>query len=188
MKQIDVRFSPADMEVIQSMIGKKMIKYKCDPFIFTPSVYGIVGISFDNKAYAFTNFTKNMDYFGAREDVAIFSIEATSFSEMQSRIRNQTMIETPVNGIISEIYVVNERQQLFKNNVQTYEVLLTRGIIFKFQDGHELSFEKNIWFSEDIYVRRGYNLITQFVPTTEFEESWVDGYRGKCIREIATLN
>ncbi|MBR6365665.1 MAG: hypothetical protein IKS10_06180 [Lachnospiraceae bacterium] len=187
MKIIDIRFSASDMAEIQSMVGKKLLKYICDPFLFSPSVYGIVGIVLEDESYAFTNLVSVMDYFGVPEDVAVFKICAQSFSDIHSLVQNQQMIETSVHAVISEICVVNERQKLFVNGAQTYEVLLTRGIIFKFEDGHELSFEKNIWFSEDIYVRKGYNLIDQFTPTGEFEESWYDDHRGECTREIITL-
>ncbi len=187
MKQIDVRFTVSDMEAIQSMIGKKMLKYKCDPFDFSTSVYGIVGISLEDASYAFTNFTEVMDYYGEQEDVALFKMESMSFSKIHSFVQDQTMIETPVDSVISEVVVVNERQKLFENGIQTYEVLITRGIIFKFNDGHELSFEKNIWFSEDISVEKGYDLIDRFTPTTEFVEGWSAEYQGECSRELITV-
>jgi hypothetical protein len=38
MKQIDVRFSASDMADIKGMVGKKLVKYKCDPFEFSTSV------------------------------------------------------------------------------------------------------------------------------------------------------
>ena len=94
------------------------------------------------------------------------------------------MIETPVDSVIADVIIVNECQRLFKKGVQIYEVMLTRGIIFKFEDGHELSFEKNIWFSEDITVEKGYDLIQRFTPVSEFAEGWSDDYRGECSREM----
>ena len=187
MKKIDVRFSTSELAEIQSMVGKKMSKYKCDPFEFSTSVYGIVGISFEDADYAFTNMVDVMDYYGEQEDVAIFKLEKRPFSSIMSLIPNQTMIETPVKATVSEIIVINECQQLFENDEQTYEVLLTRGIIFKFEDGRELSLEKNIWFSEDITVEKGYDLLGQFSPETEFSEGWSGNYRGECSREILSL-
>lgn len=187
MKSIDVRFTPSDMIKIQSMIGKKMLKYKCDPFEFSTSVYGIVGILVENTSYAFTNLVETMDYYGEQEDVALFKIEERPFPNIKSLILNQTMIEMPIEDLISEIIVVNEHQQLFENEDQIYDVQLTRGIIFKFDDGHELSFEKNIWFSEDITVEKGYNLIRQFSPTSEFGEGWSGNYKGICSRELISV-
>ena len=186
MKKINLQFDVENMKTIGNMIGETMIKYKCDHFEFSTSVYGIVGIELEDSSYAFTNIVTTMDYYGKKEEVAVFKIENMSFEAINSMVQNQNMIETPVNSIISDVLVVNEKQQLFKNNLQTYEVLVTRGIIFIFKDEHELSFEKNIWFSEDITVEKGYNLIQRFTPTTEFEKSWSGDYRGKCFREITS--
>lgn len=187
MKKIDVRFSASEMAEIQKMVGKKMVKYKCDPFEFSTSVYGIVGVVFEDADYAFTNLTEVMDYFGEQEDVALFKFEKRPISSIQSLIQNQIMIEIPVESTVSEVLVVNENQQLFENGEQIYEVLLTRGIIFKFEDGHELSFEKNIWFSEDITVEKGYDLLKRFTPETEFDEGWSGNYSGACYREIISV-
>ncbi len=126
MKKIDVRFSASEMAEINSMVGKKMVKYKCDPFEFSTSVYGIVGVSLEDADYAFRNKIEVMDYFGEQEDVALFSVERKPFSNIRSLIQDQIMIETPVEATVSEIIVVNERQQLFEHEKQIYEVLLTR--------------------------------------------------------------
>ena len=187
MKQIDVRFSAFEMSAIKNMVGKRMIKYKCDPFEFSTSVYGVVGIALEDASFAFINTVEVMDYFGEQEDVAIFRLVSTPFSSVHSMIQNQKMVETPVESVISEMLVVNEKQKLFENDRQTYEVMVTRGIIFKFEDGHELSFEKNIWFSEEITVERGYDLIELFTLVSEFCEGWHDNYRGECSREILTF-
>ena len=187
MKQIDVRFSASDMAAIKSMIGKRMLKYKCDPFEFSTSVYGIVGIALEDSSYAFTNLTEVMDYFGDQEDVALFKLKQMSYADIHSMIQGQTMIDNPIDSIIKEINIVNEKQQLFDNEVLIYEVLVTRGIIFKFDAGHELSLEKNIWFSEDISIEKGYNLINRFSPVNEFEESWSGNLNGICQRNIISL-
>ena len=187
MKKIDIRFSASDMAEIKSIIGKRMVKYKCDPFEFSTSVYGIVGVSLENADYAFTNMVDVMDYYGELEEVAVFKVKRMPFPSIKSFIKDQTMIETPVEANVSEVLVVNERQQLFEHEKQIYEVLLTRGIIFKFNDGHELSLEKNIWFSEDISIEKGYDLLNRFTPETEFGEGWSGKYRGECFREIISV-
>lgn len=89
------------------------------------------------------------------------------------------MIETPVRNVVSEVLIINEHQKLFENEIQTYDVQLTRGIILKSKDGHELSFKKSIWFSEDITVEKGYNLLERFTPVEEFAEGWSGNYRGE---------
>lgn len=186
MIKIDYRFSSSAMSEIEKMVGKEMIKYKCDPFLYSTSVYGIVGILVDNSSYAFTNLTEVQDYFGEKEDVAVFKMKHQPYNEIKSLIQNQEMVETPINSNISEIDVINEHQRLFNQGKQTYDVWLTRGIIFKFADSLELSFEKEIWFSEDIAIEKGYNLFQKFSPTEEFASGWSDNIRGECTREIVT--
>lgn len=41
MKAIDIRFDSKTLNELKNCIGKRFKKYKCDPFDFNPSVYGI---------------------------------------------------------------------------------------------------------------------------------------------------
>ena len=95
---------------------------------------------------------------------------------------NTDMTNIPVEEMIQEIQIVNEHQELFHLGVKTYDVQVTRGIIFLLQNGGEISFEKNIWFSEMISIHKGTPLTNQFIPISEFEEDWTDDYVGKCER------
>lgn len=94
-----------------------------------------------------------------------------------------------INEKIKEIHLVQENQRLYKNNKQIYDVWVTRGIIFVLKSGHEISFEKAVWFSEDIYINKGYNLIDSFQSIDEFREDWdeSEGYRGECTRNIEII-
>lgn len=187
MKHIDVRFNEKELRFIQEMVGTTLAKYKCDPFEFSTAVYGVVGICTDKASYSFTNSIQVVDYYGADEDVAIFRVARCHESEIKSLINDNTMIELPVNKNIREINIVNEHQKVFEHNNQTYDVWLTRGIIFKLEDNTEISLEKNVWFSEMITVDRGENLLSKFSPVEEFSENWEDNFRGECTREIVKI-
>ena len=173
---IDVRFSLEAKTLLMSMMGNVFQCYKCDLFENSPSAYGVVGIKVDDTGYAFTNFVKVADYFGKAEDVAMFKLKQIDYNEIKSPYR-----------VISEIIIINEKQTLFENNLKKYEVNVTRGVIFKFRDGDELSLEKNIWFSEEITVRNGCDLINLFEPVEEFYEAWSTPCRGECIREMVVI-
>ncbi|MDO4439065.1 MAG: hypothetical protein Q4B86_06445 [Eubacteriales bacterium] len=187
MISIDVRFSEKKVEILKKMIGKELVKYLHDPFMFSPSVYGIVGICFEDECFAITNLTEVRDYYGTEEDVAIFKFEQVNEMEIHSFIEGEDLIETPVNSVLKQIILVNEKQSLFKGNDQMYNVDLTRGIIFVMDDGLQISFEKNVWFSEDITIQRGYNLIETYSPESEFCESWESPYNGKCERKCIVI-
>ena len=72
MVKIDITFDEKTMNIFQNFIGKKFEKYKSDPFVYSYSVYGIVGLYIDKFVYKLTNLTEVMDHYGAKEDVAIF--------------------------------------------------------------------------------------------------------------------
>lgn len=189
MKTIDIRFNEKTMSLLNQFLGKKFEKYKCNPFDFSPTVYGIVGIFVDGLIYKLTNFCDVLDYYGKNEDVAVFKFETSEEKEIKSCIVDEEMIETPINSTIQKIHIINENQKLFYHSEQTYNVWVTRGIIFFLEDNREISFEKNIWFSEDISIQRGYNLIEKFEPTDIFVEGWeeCEGYTSSCSREIIEL-
>lgn len=75
----------------------------------------------------------------------------------------------------------------FDNNEKKF-LVYKKLFIFKFKDKYELSFEKNILFSEEISIEKGYNLIERFSPISEFEESWSEEFIGKCERDIIIIN
>lgn len=96
-------------------------------------------------------------------------------------------IDTPINGCIEKVVLVNENQQVFENGTQTYDVWLTRGVIFMV-DGREISFEKQNWpYSEEINIERGYNLIDKFGDVRDFSEDWDPGIKAVAVRENVVL-
>lgn len=184
MKTIDVRFGSQEMELLKHMVGKVMMKYKCDPFLFSTAAFGIVGFIVDDNAFVLTNTTRPMDYYGATEDVAVMNLSQTEEQKIHSLVEDNQMVNTPVGKKITGVDIVNEHQRLFQNGVQIYDVHLTRGVIFYFEDASELSFEKNVWFSEDITVGKGEGLLDQFTSADEFTEDWEDDYCGEYERTI----
>ena len=184
MKQIDVRFTDQTVAKIKSLIGHTLTKYRCDPFDYSPSVFGIVGIITDIGSFAVTNMTEVMDYYGANEDVAIFRFEERPEDQINSMVDHTTMMDVLVGQPIRDIRIVNEHQKAYKYPEQTYDVWLTRGLVFVLDNGLEISLEKNVWFSEMITVCRGKRLIETFDSVREFIDDWEPPYRGECERVV----
>ena len=76
---------------------------------------------------------------------------------------------------------------MFENGEQTYDVWLTRGIIIDVGD-RQIAFEKDVWFSEEIIVHRGYELSKEFSPTEDFCVHWDSSVKAECSREAVVLN
>ncbi len=172
MNVIDIKFDKKSLDLLSSLIGKKMNSFSCEKIDYTLSVYGMAVISVDNELYRFTNILKPMNYFGQPEDVGVFDFDKTNTQEVQDFLEGGSLTETPVNQKIADIKIVNEEQQLYQNDLQTYDLQTVRGVIIIFQDGREISLEKDVWFSEMIIVKTGYNLINELEPLTDFTEDW----------------
>ena len=184
MKTIDMRF---DIEMLKSFLGKTLRKYKCDEFVFTNSVSQIVGLYIGDEVLRLSNIQEFVDYFGVEDDISVFRLESADDSEIVSAFEEKKQIETPIDDIIDEIVLINENQQVFETGIQTYDVWLTRGIIFKV-GGREISFEKeNVPFSEEIVINRGYELIKKFSGTEAFSEGWKDGIIAVAKRNIIII-
>jgi hypothetical protein len=54
---------------------------------------------------------------------------------------------------------------------------------------HQISFEKPVWFSEDIIIRKGYDLLNSFKPVEIITDAgnWNEGVEMKCNRVIEIL-
>lgn len=186
MKQTDITIQ--NTELIQNMVGTKFEKFKCDPFIFSPTVFGIIGLYVDGKVFKLTSLLKPVERFYSKEEVAQFKIESATESEIKTMMDEGEMIETPVNDTIRSIIVINDDETV-SHATEQRTFSSTKGIIFRLNSGNEISFEIGTWFSEFIAVRRGYNLIEQFTSTKDFLEEWEDspGYQASVERNIIIL-
>jgi hypothetical protein len=184
MKTIDMRF---DEEIFRQMINQKFKKYRCDPFVYTPSVTRIVGLYIGSNVYKMTNIEEKADYFGNDDEVAISRFEKTTNEAITSAFCDESQIDTPIEEIINKIIIVNENQKTWRDGKLDYDVFLTRGIIFCV-DNREISFEKQNWpYSEEIIIRRGYQLIDSFGDITEFSKGWDQNIKAEASRMNVVL-
>ena len=171
---METRDMRLNVDLIRSWIGRNFEKFRCDPFTFTNSVTQIVGIYIEDKVYALTNMQEPVDYFGNIDDMAVFKLSISDNAKIKSIFKNVEMIDTPVKDRITGVNIVNEQQILKKQGKITYEVWLTRAIIIDV-GGREILFEKDTTpFSEEIIIRRGYDLLDTVSDNYDFLEDWDD--------------
>ncbi len=184
MKKLDMRF---DENICREMLGKIFHKYRCDKFEFRNSVTQIVGLYIGETAYSLTNIQEAVDYFGDTDDMSVFKMRQAQEAEIQSAFEDVIQIDTPIQERIQSIRLINDCQKTFQNNMQQYEVWLTRAIIFDF-GSHQVSFEKDyVPFSEEINIQRGYDLIHMLSSEKKFLEGWDASVTADCIREIIEI-
>lgn len=154
MKTYDMRFDAETMAMLQNLKGSVLKSIRSDAEALPSSAYGIAEIITSRGAYALTSIIEVADYFGALEDVAMFRL-FPSTGNMPSRLMNTDMTNIPVEEMIQEIQIVNEHQELFHLGVKTYDVQVTRGIIFLLQNGGgNLLREKHMVLRNDLHPQR----------------------------------
>ena len=184
MVSIDVRLKNEDIQILQAVVGKTLNRIEHDEFVFTNTSSQAVRFVSGGDLFYLYSFTEPLDYYGAEEDVAVWSVEKKEYP----LIADKSFVTTPVQEKIVAVRIVQEHQMLFENAQQTYDVWVTRGIIIDF-GGHELAFEKPVWFSEDIVIRKGYDLLEKFQSVEEICKAgkWKEGVTMECSREVMTL-
>ena len=81
---VDIRFDSATMDMLKRMIGKSFEHYSCDPFVFTPNVFGIVGFRIGGDTYKMTSGLEAVQRFFHNDDVAVMRIAHCQPSEIVS--------------------------------------------------------------------------------------------------------
>ena len=149
-----------NINLLKKLKGNNFNKYKHERFIFTNTVTGIIGIMIDNKSYELTNEFKSIDYLGLDDEATFIDLKEENWDDIKSITDNEIIVQE-VNEAIKDIIVVNDNYKVYDNNVLTYDYTVTRSIIFKFNE-YEISFSKqDCWFSQEIEVNKGYNLINK---------------------------
>lgn len=93
------------------MIGKCFEYYRANPFMYSTSVYGEVGLVVDKNAYCLSNYVQPLHYYGAIDDVGIFKIAKADIEDVKSQLDNTVMVDRPINQKIVSINIVNEIQE-----------------------------------------------------------------------------
>jgi hypothetical protein len=181
-------FSQKNIDIFKSFVGKQFDKFKCDPFICSPMVYGVVAVYIGGEAYKITSLFETVKRFFGNDDVAVFRIEQTDGDKIKTYMDEGEFIETPVNAKIVAVDIVTDHQSVeHDGKIQPFDY--TVGVVFHLEDSREISFEIKTWFSEMITVERGYNLIEKFTSVDDFLEEWegCDNYSAESSREIITF-
>lgn len=188
---IDKSLNSDEMNILRQMLDKKIISFRHDAFlreIF--SSHGVVGIETEAGMIYLYSTIEPLDYYGTGEDVAVWELT----DERRCIVGEKNFLSTSINETVKEIHIIQENQRLYEDGKQTYDVWVTRGIIFDFGD-YQLSLEKSIWFSEIIHLKKGNNLneilstfeTTDKFVTADWNEGWDDGITAECERKIVTL-
>ncbi len=185
---VNISLDKTTLDELKSIVSSTFESYSCDPFIFTHSAFGIIGLKVNGAFYKITAELEHIQRFFTEDDVVVLRFKKCPEEDIVSRMDNGILQTNPVKDVIVGITVVNDRETV-SHGSDSRELVSTNGIIFHMSSGNEIAFEIATWFSEMISVHRGYDVINQFALTDEFLEEWDDceGYKASCSREIVTM-
>lgn len=104
-----------ELDLLKTMVGKTFDKYKCDPFINTPMVYGIAGIYIDGKPFKITSLLKEVHRFLTIDDVAEFKIiETPDGKKLYGNYKGVRVVVIKTNGKIATVFPDSDQSSMLK--------------------------------------------------------------------------
>lgn len=185
MNTTDTRMSAEEINLLVGMIGKVFEKYRCDEFVFSPTVYQIVGLYVGGKTYALLNEAHPLDYFGDIDDVSAIGVQEIPEDAIGSHIVGGVLTETPIGEAIEDILVVTDTEYMSKDGEDLFRYDFTAAIVFVLPD-RQVVFERDCWFSEDFLVYRGPHAI-DMIKTADENASKSDSLDVRMERHILHL-
>lgn len=182
-KKINKLFNEKEIQLIKSLIGKKLEKVRHDRFDFSNTSYRSVTLFVNGEAYELINEIEEIDFMWddyGDEAVAIFKFEKTDDKGIDYNygIENYPkQIENPINEVIQDIIIIEDKVKAFDNvtNNLVSEYDYVKGIIMVL-DGFSYCFTRDVWFSEEIGINKGENPQSQIGNINEDWEWGEDRY------------
>lgn len=181
----DKTFNDNIKKRMKKMIGCELNKILHDEFTFTNSVYGKITLFIGNKIFNITNQTEVVEFYGAKEDIALLGFKEVDKSDIGSLLKNKKQVYTPINKIITGIDIVNYHIYVDIDKME-YDNRWTEGIILNFNDS-QLAFERSDSFTEIIGIYKGYDLISKFTDVTYFGKEFTNPTSVKTDKEIIEI-
>ena len=153
-------------------IGKRLKKYRTPDLESSAVIYILVEITIGDETYDLSNFIGDVSYLGEEEYIGIFELNKTGKQALS--LLGENPKEIIVDKTISKITLIHKTQRLYKNNRLKDTCKLTRAIIFEFNQGDKLLFEKDIEDSDDIFIYSGNGVESEIATEEEISNAWKD--------------
>ena len=170
MNRVERFLESNDIEILKNLKGKKIDYITHEPFDVSCTSLRVVQLAIGEDRYYLYCDTEVQNYFGVPEDITYFEFSAVRhpFVDMVEHVENH------IGAVITSIAEIKDTIKYYEDGELDFEYSFTRGLIFSFGD-YQLSFEKTSDFTEFIYVRKGYNLLSSFKPVEVYLNDFKEG-------------
>lgn len=187
MEITNIILNENEVEILRNCIGNKLIKYRVHQADDVSLTMQHLQIFINNKIYDISNELEPQKYWGDIEDVSSLHIKEIDKPLELHFPEQYSIVDTLIDDTITNVYLVNERQIQYTNDVATYEMNYTKGIIFK-TSKKDVAFLKEEWDLDeqfDIYVGKYvYNDIMDNYTKIDDDLKETDGVVVKIERNI----
>lgn len=154
VKEINLTYAEEFANNTKNIIGKKLLEYVHDPFIFSNSVYNRVSFVIEDNYYMIKNDIQVVDYYGSDEDVCIIKIAEIDSKDMVSALADVKQEHFPINETIADIKMIIEKSSMYVDDEKEYELSYIYAVVIELSDGRKLILKRTDDFSESIEIKR----------------------------------
>lgn len=184
MTNLDLRMTERERGILSKLIGRTFDFYQCDEFHFRPAVYQVVYVGIGGGCFALRNQARVVDYFGSEEEVGVLSVEPVNDDSITSYVEGGVQVRTPISLKITDIKLVDDFYEM--EGAKRQKISFTKAVVFELGD-RKIVLEKDVWFSEDIFVYRGHAVEGKIAAVNDDLPEGFDGFSFAGARSVSSL-
>lgn len=167
---IERAFNEDSYNILEGMVGKDLVSIEHDGHRLADDV-SLVQFNLEDSYICLRSFTDVVDFYGAPEDITALEMMNGEYPSESPSLQS-----FPIRKTIKSISVTTYHIHSVHDNGDIYNENLTAGLIIRFDDDSQLTFERADEFTEIIAITEnqnaeGFPLIDSYVKG--FDSHWV---------------
>lgn len=159
--------------MLRELIGQELVELRYDGFDDLPLVMCGVRFVTPSTELNLYNVYELRDFYDEQEEIGVWYLRRERGAFGVSAAMTGSL---SVRKVVHAITLVQERQRMYRHDEQLCDNYVTRGLIFDFDDGQQLSVEKDSDVFDSMLVEQGANVIDTFVSIEDFCADWDPAY------------
>ena len=195
MKTLSNSITGESLELLRSIIGKKLVSYSHEPFDvrFEPSndFFMRLGIACSNGAFILDNRVDWEDDWFCSPDYTphmVFSkVKDESEFPSYGGFNIEGLEKYPVDEIVTDITLVQDEVLVYRSSLPYETVLSTEGVIFVTEKRQYGFYKENTWLNETVLELKGYDVLSKLEGVKKHWDVFAKPYDGHIKRRIVHL-
>ena len=180
MRNVRVKLDAKERQLLESLVGKRLVSIISNPLTKHHMVFGNVGLVFENQQIEINNRLTKLYIDGTDEYGVLYVTEHDG--SFIPRIRPDDGSIRKINSTVIQIKTVTDTITCLKDNRELYRAEFDVAIVLELEDGMVV-IEKDIWFEEFLIIHTSSDALENLNPVNH---GWTfnEPYTGAFKREI----